>query len=40
MHRLITHNTCDKTFAEFRDAVLTFLTFLREEVPRKRHILR
>jgi hypothetical protein len=40
MHRHITHNTCDKTFAEFRDAVLTFLTFLREEVPRKRHILR
>jgi transposase len=37
MYRHITHNTCYKTFAEFRDAVLSFL---REQVPRKWHILR
>ena len=35
MHKHVTHNTCHKTLAEFRDAVLTFL---REEVPRKWHI--
>ena len=32
MHKHITHNRCHETFAEFRDAILTFL---REEVPRK-----
>jgi hypothetical protein len=32
MHKHITHNRCHETFADFRDAILTFL---REEVPRK-----
>ena len=32
MHKHITHNRCHATFADFRDAILTFL---REEVPRK-----
>ena len=32
MHKHITHNRCHKTFADFSDAILTFL---REEVPRK-----
>jgi transposase len=31
MHKHITHNRCHETFADFRDAILTFL---REEVPR------
>ena len=35
MHRHITHNRCHATFADFRDAILTFL---REEVPRKWHV--
>lgn len=34
MHRHVTHNRCHPTFAQFKDAVLTFL---REEVPRKWH---
>jgi transposase len=32
MHRHITHNRCHEKFADFRDAMLTFL---REEVPKK-----
>jgi len=32
MHKHVTQNRCHERFAEFRDAVLTFL---REEVPRK-----
>jgi transposase len=35
MHKNTTHNTCHATFADFKDAILTFL---REEVPRKWHI--
>jgi transposase len=35
MHKHITHNRCYETFAEFTDAILTFL---REEVPRKWHV--
>jgi len=35
MHKHITHNRCYERFADFRDAILTFL---REEVPRKWHI--
>jgi transposase len=35
MHKHITHNRCYETFADFSDAILTFL---REEVPRKWHI--
>lgn len=35
MHKHITHNTCYKTFAAFRDAILAFL---REEVSGKWHI--
>ena len=31
MHKHVTHNRCHETFAEFRDAILTFL---RQEVPR------
>jgi hypothetical protein len=31
MHKHITHNRCYQRFADFRDAMLTFL---REEVPR------
>jgi transposase len=31
MHKHVTHNRCHETFAEFRDAILTFL---REQVPR------
>ena len=31
MHKPITHNRCSERFADFRDAILTFL---REEVPR------
>jgi transposase len=34
MHKHITHNQCDETFADFKTAILTFL---REEVPRKWH---
>ena len=34
MHKHITHNRCYESFADFRDAILTFL---REEVPRKWH---
>jgi transposase len=33
MHKHITHNRCHETFADFKAAILTFL---REEVPRKR----
>ncbi len=32
MHRHVTHNRCHETFADFSNAILTFL---REEVPRK-----
>jgi transposase len=32
MHKHITHNRCHGTFADFKNAILTFL---REEVPRK-----
>ena len=32
MHKHITHNRCYERFADFRDAMLTFL---REEVPRE-----
>jgi hypothetical protein len=32
MHKHITHNRCHETFADFKNAILTFL---REEVPRK-----
>ncbi len=35
MHRHTTHNRCHAKFADFRAAILTFL---REEVPRKRGI--
>jgi transposase len=35
MHRHITHNRCHKTFADFRDAILTFL---RDEVPKNWHL--
>jgi len=35
MHKHITHNRCHTTFADFRNAILTFL---REEVPRKWHV--
>jgi hypothetical protein len=35
MHKHVTHNRCHATFAAFKAAVLTFL---REEVPRKRDI--
>jgi transposase len=35
MHKQITHNRCRATFADFSDAILTFL---REELPRNRHI--
>jgi hypothetical protein len=31
MHKHITHNRCHETYADFRNAILTFL---REEVPR------
>jgi hypothetical protein len=31
MHKHITHNWCHETFADFSDAILTFL---REEAPR------
>jgi transposase len=34
MHKHITHNRCHKTFADFSEAILTFL---REEVPRNWH---
>src|SRR4051794_13144839 len=34
MHKHITHNRCHKTFADFREAILTFL---REQVPRNWH---
>jgi transposase len=34
MHKYITHNRCHGTFADFRDAILTFL---RDEVPRNWH---
>src|SRR3954466_16225884 len=34
MHKHITHNRCHKTFADFREAILTFL---RDEVPRNWH---
>ena len=34
MHKHITHNRCHKTFADFREAILTFL---RHEVPRNWH---
>src|SRR4051794_31081190 len=34
MHKHITHNKCYETFADFRDAILTFL---RDEVPRNWH---
>jgi hypothetical protein len=33
MHKHATHNRCHATFADFKVAILTFL---REEVPRKR----
>ena len=32
MHKHITHNRCHATFADFREAILTFL---REDVPLK-----
>src|ERR1700733_6174251 len=32
MHKHVTHNRCHATFADFKQAILTFL---REEVPRK-----
>jgi hypothetical protein len=35
MHKHITHNQCHETFADFSDAILTFL---REEVPRNWHL--
>jgi len=35
MHKHITHNRCYEKFADFSDAILTFL---REEVPRNWHI--
>jgi len=35
MHKHITHNRCYQTFADFRDAILTFL---REQVPRNWHV--
>jgi len=35
MHKHTTHNRCHETFADFKNAILTFL---REEVPRKWHI--
>jgi transposase len=35
MHKHITHNRCHETFADFRNAILTFL---REEVPRKWYV--
>jgi hypothetical protein len=35
MHTHITHNRCHKTFADFRDAILTFL---RDEVPANWHL--
>ena len=35
MHKHTTDNRCHETFADFRNAILTFL---REEVPRKWHI--
>ena len=35
MHKHVTHNRCYETFADFKDAVLSFL---REEVPRKWHV--
>jgi transposase len=35
MHKHITHNRCHETFADFSDAILTFL---REEVPRNWHL--
>ena len=35
MHKHITHNRCYETFADFSDAILTFL---REEVPRNWHV--
>jgi hypothetical protein len=35
MHKHITHNRCHKTFADFRDAILTFL---RDEVPEHWHL--
>ena len=34
-HKHISHNRCYEKFADFSDA---FLTFLREEVPRNRHL--
>ena len=35
MHQPITHNRCHAAFADFRNAILTFL---REAVPRKWHV--
>ena len=35
MHKHITHNRCHPTFADFSQAILTFL---RDEVPRKWHV--
>lgn len=35
MHQHVTHNRCHKTFADFSEAILTFL---RHEVPRKWHV--
>jgi transposase len=35
MHENVTHNTCYETFADFKEAILSFL---REDVPRKWHI--
>jgi transposase len=35
MHKQVTHNRCHATFADFSNAILTFL---REEVPRKWHV--
>ena len=35
MHKHVTHNKCYEKFADFKNAVLTFL---REEVPRKWHV--
>src|SRR5271165_5185940 len=35
MHKHVTHNRCHETFADFSEAVLTFL---RDEVPREWHV--
>jgi transposase len=35
MHRHVTHNKCYETFADFKNAALTFL---REDVPQKWHV--